>query len=99
MTNGMTMQGAPPPYPQSPTLEMPIALVVLVANLFIPGLGTIIAGVVGQKKMIGRGVGQFLLIIVFLAGWVWALVTSIQCLTNASRARPAGPAMGAPPMH
>lgn len=77
------------PYPQSPVLDMPIAVVVLVANLLIPGAGTLVAGIVGQQKMIGRAIGQFLLIPIILVGWVWALVTSIQCLTNAKRARPA----------
>lgn len=78
---------APPshvPYPQSPVLEMPMAIVVLVVNLVLPGIGTIIAGVVGQQKMIGRGIAQFLLTII-VVGWIWALVTSIQCLSNAKR--------------
>lgn len=75
-------------YPQSPVLELPIALVVLVVNLFFPGIGTIVAGVVGKHKMIGRGIAQLLLSII-LIGWIWALVTSIQCLTNANGNKPA----------
>lgn len=74
-------------YPQSPVLDMPIALVVLVVNLVFPGIGTIVAGVVGKHKMIGRGIAQLLLSIIFI-GWIWALVTSIQCLTNANSAKP-----------
>jgi Ectodermal ciliogenesis protein len=71
------------PYAQSPVLEMPIAIVVLVVNLVFPGIGTLVAGVVGKHPMIGRGIAQLLLSII-IVGWVWALVTSIQCLTNAN---------------
>jgi len=61
---------------------MTMALVVLVVNLFFPGIGTIIAGVVGEKPLIGRGIAQLLLTII-VVGWIWALVTSVQCLQNA----------------
>jgi hypothetical protein len=67
----------------------PQAIIVLVVNLFFPGIGTIVAGVLGKQKLIGRGVAQFLLVFAFGAGWVWALVTSIQVLINASKATPA----------
>ena len=72
------------PYPQSPVLEMPVAAAVLIANILIPGLGTIIAAVVGQHKMIARGILQFVLWIV-IVGMVWAIVTGVQCLINAKR--------------
>ena len=72
------------PYPQSPVLTMGMAVVVLVVNLFLPGIGTLIAGVSGQQPLIGRGIAQLLLALI-VVGWVWALVTSIQCLSNAKR--------------
>ncbi len=74
---------AAPPYPQTPVLEMPMAVVALVCNVVLPGLGTVIAGVVGHQRLIGRGIAQLLLALV-IVGWVWGLVTGIQALTNAS---------------
>lgn len=71
-----------PPYPQSPVIEKEMAIVVLVVNIFIPGIGTIVAGVLGEKPLIGRGIAQLILSII-LIGWIWALVTSIQVLQNA----------------
>lgn len=72
-----------PPYPQTPVLETSMAAVVLIANILIPGLGTLIAGIVGHQKLIGRAVAQFLLAIV-IVGWIWGVVTGVQALINAS---------------
>lgn len=74
---------ASPPYPQSPVVEQNIAIVTLIVNLFVPGIGTIIAGVVGNKPMIGRGIAQLLLSII-IVGWIWAIVTGVQVLQNSS---------------
>lgn len=74
---------AAPPYPQTPVLDMGVAVVVLVANIAIPGVGTIVAGVVGHKPLVGRAVAQLLLALV-IVGWVWGVVTGVQALTNAS---------------
>ena len=71
------------PYPKSPVLETGAAAGCLIANLFIPGLGTLIAGIVGSKPMIGRAIAQLLLTIV-VVGWVWGIVTGVQLLTNAT---------------
>ncbi|MHB8634195.1 MAG: hypothetical protein ACYDBQ_09555 [Thermoplasmatota archaeon] len=71
-----------PPYPKMPALDVPMAIVVLIVNLIFPGIGTIVAGVLGEMKLIGRGIAQLLLWLV-VVGWVWALVSSIQGLTNA----------------
>ena len=73
---------SPPPYPQSPVLTMDRALICLVVNIFVPGIGTIIAGVLGEKPLIGRGIAQLLLSII-LVGWIWAIVTGVQLLQNA----------------
>lgn len=70
------------PYPQSPIVDMNMAIVVLIVNLLVPGIGTIVAGVMGEKPLIGRGVVQ-LLTSWLIVGWIWALVTSIQVLQNA----------------
>lgn len=70
------------PYPQSPVIDKTSALVCLLINVLLPGVGTIAAGVMGQKPLIGRGIAQLLLSIV-IVGWVWAIVTGIQLLHNA----------------
>lgn len=72
-----------PPYPQVPVLDSTRAILCLLINVFAPGIGTIAAGVMGQKPLIGRGVAQLLLSIV-LVGWVWGIVTGVQLLQNAT---------------
>jgi hypothetical protein len=72
------------PYPQSPVLEMPVAAAVLIANVIVPGLGTVIAGIVGKHPTIGRGILQFILAII-IVGWIWGIVTGVQCLINARK--------------
>ena len=71
------------PYPQTPVLETPIAAVVLIANLILPGSGTLTAGIIGQQRLIGRAIAQFFLTLV-IVGYVWGIITGIQALTNAS---------------
>lgn len=71
------------PYPQTPVLETPMAAVVLIVNILVPGLGTLIAGILAHQKLIGRAVAQFLLAIV-IVGYVWAIITGVQALINAS---------------
>lgn len=80
MTTAVATQ---PPYPQSPVVEQNIAIVTLVVNIFVPGIGTIIAGVVGNKPMIGRGIAQLILSLI-IVGWIWGIVTGVQVLQNAS---------------
>ena len=75
----------PAPYPNLPVLEPNMALVALIVNVFVPGIGTIIAGSIGNKPMIGKGIAQFLLAIIFV-GWVWGIVTGVQLMKNASTA-------------
>lgn len=71
----------PAPYPQVPVLKMDQALICLVVNIFAPGIGTIIGGVLGEKPLIGRGIAQLLLSII-IVGWIWAIVTGVQFLQN-----------------
>jgi len=70
------------PYPQSPVLEKTMAILMLIVNVIVPGVGTIAGGVLGEKPQIGKGIAQLLLSLI-IVGWVWALVTSIQMLQNA----------------
>lgn len=84
MSSPPSAPAGPVPYPQSPVLDMPVAAAVLIANIIVPGLGTIIAAVVGKHKMIARGILQLVLAII-IVGWVWGVVTGVQCLINAKR--------------
>lgn len=79
-----TAPTVPIPYPQSPVLEMPIAVAVLIVNVIVPGVGTIIGAIVGKHKMIARGILQFFLAII-IVGWIWGVVTGVQCLINAKK--------------
>lgn len=74
------------PYTQMPVLDSAMAAVVLVVNILIPGVGTIIAGVLSGQKLIGRGIAQFFLAIV-IVGWVWGIVNGVQALQNATWAQ------------
>lgn len=74
---------ATPPYPQSPVLTTAAAAACLVINVIFPGIGTIVAGVLGERPLIGRGVAQLLLAFI-LVGWIWAIVSGVQFLQNAT---------------
>lgn len=81
MTTAMASQTRP--YPQTPVLETMMAVLCLILNLFVPGLGTLVSGIIGGEKLIGRAVAQLLLAIV-IVGWVWGVVTGIQLIYNAT---------------
>lgn len=83
------LSSAGAPYPQTPVLETPMAAVVLIVNVIIPGLGTLVGGIIAHQKLIGRAIAQFLLAIV-IVGWVWGIITGIQALINASWAGKSG---------
>ena len=80
---------ASPPYPQVPVLETVTAVGMLVINVFVPGLGTLISGILTGRPLIGRAIAQFLLAIL-IVGWVWSVVTGVQLLSNASWATRTG---------
>jgi len=72
-----------PPYPQVPTLQTGLAIGMLIVNVIVPGLGTLITGIMTGKPLIGRAIAQFLLAFI-VVGWVWSIVTGVQLLSNAS---------------
>jgi hypothetical protein len=78
--------GTVPPYPQTPVLPMGKAVVVMVCNAIpgLAGLGTLLAGIFGSQRLIGRAAAQFVLQIAAGAGYVWSVITGIQGLINAS---------------
>ncbi len=66
-----------------------LAIVALIVNLLIPGVGTIIWGETktGVIQLILYIVGWLLLIVligvlVMLASWIWALVSSIKMIQS-----------------
>lgn len=72
------------PYPRAPLVDTVIAVICLVVNAaFIPGLGTIIGAIVAGERGVGKGIAQLLLAIIII-GWIWAIVTGVQMLVNAS---------------
>ncbi|GEM_PF-6569222 len=97
MASAMPMSPAPtpasptPPYPKAPVLGTPLAVGCLIANIIIPGLGTLIAGITSGRPLIGRAIAQFFLAII-IVGWVWGVVTGVQLLSNASWADRTGAA-------
>ena len=78
-----TAVSASAPYPQSPVIEKTNALLCLIINIILPGIGTIVAGVMGNKPLIGRGIAQLLLAFIFV-GWIWAIVSGVQFVQNAT---------------
>lgn len=73
-----------PPYPQSPVIEKTNALLCLILNVLVPGVGTIAAGVMGNQKLFGRGIAQFVTVILLGFGWFWGIYTGVQLLQNAT---------------
>jgi len=77
-------------------ISQALAIVCLILNLILPGLGTLIARST-QKKVIRNGVWQLVLTVVgailsifiigffvIVAAWIWALVDSIDTIKESS---------------
>jgi TM2 domain-containing membrane protein YozV len=71
--------------------DMGIAILALIVNLLIPGIGSMIGGKVntGIWQLVLLIVGAFLSIILIgiplvIAAWIWALVTSIKIIQRAN---------------
>lgn len=72
------------PYPQAPLVDTVIAVICLIVNIaLLPGVGTIIGAVVAGERGVGKGIAQLILTII-LIGWIWAIITGVQMLVNAS---------------
>jgi hypothetical protein len=93
--NTGTTKAEPPVQPPTPTvivinpsggdgyprLDKTMALVVLILNIFLPGVGTIIMGCVGNNAggWICIGICQALLAFLII-GWIWSIITGLMCL-------------------
>ena len=65
----------------NPTLDMPTAKAVLVLNIFLPGVGTLVAAYRSLEgfnyRTLCSGIFQILLI-ALIAGIIWSIVQAIQ---------------------
>ncbi len=64
------------------------ALIILILNIFFPGLGTWVTGIIGPGASCCCwgliGLLQFLLVPVIFIGWIWAICTGIQVMRVSS---------------
>ncbi|CAM9827899.1 unnamed protein product [Ectocarpus sp. 4 AP-2014] len=68
-----------------PVLRKPLAFVLLVVNIFFPGVGTVIAGLLTCKlKCVITGILQLVTAAV-LVGWVWSIIWGWELWTHARR--------------
>lgn len=68
-----------------PKLSYDEALIVLILNIFLPGIGTMLmSSYTSGGNWIVTGIIQLILAGCFI-GWIWALVTGIQAITNAGK--------------
>ena len=67
-----------------PVLQTGMALAVLILNIFLPGIGTIVMGCVGNNSgsWVCIGLCQMFLAF-FIIGWIWAIITGIMCVSHA----------------
>jgi hypothetical protein len=79
---------SPVPYPQYPTLQVTHSLILFATALHASGAATIIAGVVGRKTLMWKGIFQ-LLLTPLIVGIVWSLVSQYRLLKNAQAAEAA----------
>ncbi len=75
----------PVPYPNYPTLKVTHSVILFVGVFQVSGAATIIAGVVGRRSLLWKGVFQ-LLLTPLLVGIAWAIVSQYRMLKNAQAA-------------
>ena len=66
-----------------PALGKCLALIILILNILMPGVGTIIMGCCSTNctEWLCTGILQMLLT-VLLIGWIWSICTGINCLSH-----------------
>jgi len=85
-----------------PKLPMCLAVVLLIVNIFLPGIGTIIAGFsvfccgnIGESGSSKLGIfcinfwvrlAQLCTVPIFLIGWIWSIMWGVAFITNAGAA-------------
>eukprot|EP00301_Raphidiophrys_heterophryoidea_P014510 c22933_g1_i1.p1 GENE.c22933_g1_i1~~c22933_g1_i1.p1 ORF type:complete len:105 (+),score=22.22 c22933_g1_i1:1-315(+) len=69
-----------------PKVSKTMGIVVLILNIILPGIGSIIAGLMGNSRDRGcalAGVFQ-LLTAFFIVGWIWSIVWGIKIHSKAN---------------
>ena len=67
-------------------MDKNMALVCLILNIFIPGIGTIINGATGHNHVgIVYGILQFFLTGFFLIGWVWSIIYGVKIVNRSAK--------------
>ncbi len=73
-----------------PHINSCFALIILILNIFFPGLGTWVTGIIGPGANCCAfgclGLLQFILAPVLFIGWIWAICTGIQVMRVSSSA-------------
>jgi len=73
-----------------PILDPGTAMVILILNIFFPGIGTMVCGCVGRNA---NPCGWFMIgflqiILIFcLIGWIWSIITGIQVMHRSNEPR------------
>ena len=69
-----------------PPLSQGSAILILVLNIFFPGLGTMVMGCMSESACywICVGITQFLLCFI-IVGWIWAIITGIMAIQFAQK--------------
>lgn len=74
-----------------PILDSGTALVILIINIFFPGIGTMITGCIGNVDNCAGwfciGVLQIALIFAFGIGWIWSIIVGVQIVSRAGARR------------
>ena len=66
-----------------PVLSTPAAILILLLNIFFPGVGTMVIGCISGTEVAGwicMGLLQLLLAFIII-GWIWAIFTGVMILS------------------
>eukprot|EP00300_Choanocystis_sp_HF-7_P017656 c19789_g1_i4.p1 GENE.c19789_g1_i4~~c19789_g1_i4.p1 ORF type:complete len:108 (-),score=16.20 c19789_g1_i4:389-679(-) len=69
-----------------PKVSKTMGIFILILNIVLPGVGSMIAGLLGGKKDMGcfwAGLLQ-LLLAVFIIGWIWSIFWGVKIYTKST---------------
>lgn len=69
-----------------PEVKYSTAILILILNILIPGLGTMIVGCLSDSPGSWACIGllQFFLCFIII-GWIWSIVTGVMCIQSTKR--------------
>ena len=72
-----------------PSVDGAVAIIILIINIFFPGIGTMIIGCVGGNTnclaWFCIGLLQIFLVPIFLIGWIWSIITGCKVMSQSGR--------------